>query len=122
MNLFVITKQFKHIIAFSTIVIVISIFYAMLAPSKHIYLSSFKEYNMIQDSLDIRKVNISMSKISLNHSTVDELCIIPGVGEKTARKIVAYRKKRQFFSISDIMKIKGIGEKKFAKMKQYIIL
>jgi len=47
--------------------------------------------------------------------------MLPGVGESTADKIILYRENHNGFrKIEDIMKIKGIGKKKFEKLKPYI--
>lgn len=59
-------------------------------------------------------------KINLNTASKIDLMKIPGVGEKTAIKIMEYREINKFAKIEDIMNIKGIGEKKFEKMKDYI--
>ena len=45
---------------------------------------------------------------------------LPGVGEKTADKIIEYRQTFQFKSIEDIKNIDGIGDKKFEKLKDYL--
>lgn len=59
-------------------------------------------------------------KINLNTGSKIELMKIPGIGEKTAIKIMEYREINKFNKIEDIMNIKGIGQKKFEKMKDYI--
>lgn len=64
--------------------------------------------------------SLPTSPINLNTATKAELMMLPGVGEKTAEKIIEYRKSQKFTSPSDIMNIKGIGEKKFEKMRQYL--
>ncbi len=60
-------------------------------------------------------------KINLNTATKTELMTLPGVGEATAERIILFREEqRSFKTISDIRKVKGIGEKKFDKLKPYI--
>jgi competence protein ComEA len=58
--------------------------------------------------------------INLNSASKVELMKLPNVGEKTAISIIEYRKKQAFEKISDIKKIKWIGEKKFESMKEFI--
>ena len=60
--------------------------------------------------------------VHLNSATEAELVQLPGVGAATARKIVAFRNRRRFQAIEDIMKIPGIGPAKFAKMKALLVL
>jgi comEA protein len=66
------------------------------------------------------KLKSSSHKININTASKSELMKIPQVGEKTALAIIAYRKDTPFVTIEDIMNIKGIGRKKFEKMKDYI--
>lgn len=66
------------------------------------------------------KKELPNEKINLNSSSKAELMRIPGIGDKTADAIIEYRKSRKFASIEEIKNIKGIGEKKFLKMKDYI--
>lgn len=59
--------------------------------------------------------------IDLNKATVNELTSLPGVGKATAQKIIEYRSSvSKFDSVTELMKVKGIGPKKFQKMKPYI--
>lgn len=66
------------------------------------------------------KKELPSNKIDLNNASKVELMKLPGVGEKTALKIIEYRNNRKFRTIEDIKNIKGIGEKKFEKIKQFI--
>lgn len=66
---------------------------------------------------------VQEEKISINTASLIELMEIPYVGEKTALKIIEYRNTHGGFkSLEEIMEIKGIGLKKFEKMKEYIRL
>jgi len=55
--------------------------------------------------------------VNLNTATADELATLPGIGESTAAKIIEYRKEHSFKDSREIMNIKGIGEKKYDKIK-----
>ena len=93
----------------------------------------------ISDDVDLSCLNLTMvlknndvivldkkvqeEKISINTASLIELMEIPYVGEKTALKIIEYRNTHGGFkSLEEIMEIKGIGLKKFEKMKEYIRL
>ena len=59
--------------------------------------------------------------INLNSASVDQLEKLPGVGPKMAELIVEYRQKNGGFKkIEDLMNVKGIGEKKFLKLKPLV--
>jgi competence ComEA-like helix-hairpin-helix protein len=58
--------------------------------------------------------------INLNTASLTRLQDIPGVGEATAKAIDEYRRRSPFRRPEDVMNIRGIGEKKFGKMRPYI--
>lgn len=61
--------------------------------------------------------------INLNTATATELMQLPHVGAKTAERIISFRKQHgNFRRVEEIMNVKGIGEKSFAKMKPYLTL
>ena len=59
--------------------------------------------------------------ININTATKEELMSLNGIGESLANEIITYRKKNGIFSsIEEIMNVPGIGEKIFAKIKDFI--
>lgn len=62
------------------------------------------------------------TKISLNSATKEELMTLKGIGESKANLIIEYRNHHSFKSIEDIMNIKGIGNRIFENIKDYLCL
>lgn len=61
--------------------------------------------------------------VSLNTATVTELMQLPRIGAKTAERIVAFRKQHGAFRrLEELMNVKGIGEKSFARLKPHLVL
>jgi competence protein ComEA len=61
------------------------------------------------------------SIVNLNTATAAELAALPGIGPKTADRIIEYRKnKGPFKKIEELMNVQGIGEKSFLKLKPQI--
>lgn len=65
----------------------------------------------------------SKPAINLNAATIDQLETLPGIGRKTAERIIEYRTKSGGFKrIEDLMNVKGIGEKSFLKLKPLVVV
>lgn len=59
--------------------------------------------------------------ININTADKDTLCLLDNIGEKYAEKIIDYRTEHgNFESKEDIKNIKGIGDKKYEEIKNYI--
>ena len=59
--------------------------------------------------------------LDLNQATATELLGLPGVGPRTARRIVAFRRTcGGFRRPEEIMSVKGIGERSFARLRPHI--
>lgn len=60
-------------------------------------------------------------KVNLNTADESELCTLTGVGASKAKAIIAYREENgPFVSIEDLMKVEGIKEGTFHKIKDEI--
>ena len=59
--------------------------------------------------------------ININKATAEELMTLPGIGSSRAADIVSYRTDNgRFQTIEDIMKVSGIKEAAFNKIRNYI--
>jgi competence protein ComEA len=63
----------------------------------------------------------SQHRININRADLNELTSLPGIGPGKAARIIEYRKQNgPFVSEHDIVKVKGIGEKTYKRLKDYI--
>jgi competence protein ComEA len=60
------------------------------------------------------------AKVNINTASVEQLTTLPGVGPKLAARIVEYRQKASFRSPQELMNVKGVGEKNFAKIESWV--
>ncbi len=57
--------------------------------------------------------------IDINRSSLEDLVLVPGIGEKTAEKILEQRNANGTFrKLDELMLVKGIKEKRFEKLRQ----
>jgi competence protein ComEA len=63
-------------------------------------------------------VKAAATVVNLNTASASQLESLPGIGAKTAQRIVEYRQKNgDFKKVEELMNVKGIGEKTFLKLK-----
>jgi len=56
--------------------------------------------------------------ININTASAAEFDTLPGIGAKTAARIVEYRQKNgPFKKVEELMNVRGVGEKNFLKLK-----
>jgi competence protein ComEA len=61
--------------------------------------------------------------LDLNRVSVEDLCLIPGIGESLAKEIVSYRERRKGFrSVEELKNVKGIGEKKWKEFTEFFVV
>ena len=59
--------------------------------------------------------------LDINTATAEELQALPGIGTAMANRIVAFRDEHGAFRrVEDLMRVKGIGEKSFKKLRPAI--
>jgi comEA protein len=59
--------------------------------------------------------------VNINTADTAQLSLLPRVGPKVAQRIVDYRTQHgQFKKTSDLMQVKGIGDKTFQRLSSYI--
>lgn len=63
----------------------------------------------------------STAIVNLNTASPTDLEGLPGIGAKTAARIVEYRQKNgPFKKVEELMNVRGVGEKNFLKLKPQI--
>lgn len=80
-----------------------------------------------EDTLKVTSKSQSSAKpsvnfpLDLNKATLIEFTALPGVGKTTAQRIIDFRDSNtKFTSIENLLKVKGIGPKKFEKIKPLV--
>ena len=80
-----------------------------------------REDGFIQEAQLYEKAREKQQKVDLNTADEALLCTLPGIGESRAKSILAYRKEHGAFGkTEDIMKVSGIKEAAYEKIKDYV--
>ncbi len=85
-----------------------------------------------EEVLELKPLNYERNKkpplpkeksININKAGTNQLISLPGIGEKTAQKIILLRDKRGGFkNLVELKDVKGIGEVKFNKIKKFLYI
>ncbi len=71
---------------------------------------------------NLEKLALEMP-IDINTATAEDLVLIPGIGETSAKALIAYRTARGGFkNIDEIKSIRGFGEGRLKTIKRYLVL
>lgn len=61
------------------------------------------------------------ASVNINTASATELERLPGIGGKTAARIIEYRQKNgPFKKVEELMNVRGVGEKSFLKLKSQL--
>jgi competence ComEA-like helix-hairpin-helix protein len=73
--------------------------------------------------MEARKQLVFSIPLDLNQATLEDLCLISGVGESLARGIIAFRERRGAFrSVDELKEVKGIGKKNYPLLKPFVMV
>lgn len=90
----------------------------VLSDGERIYVPSVME---AEDMRLISSAEEESGLVNINRASKEQLMTLPGIGESRASQIIQYRDTNgPFHDIEDIMKISGIKEAAFSKIKDYI--
>lgn len=112
-----------------------SLFYALakkkgnlLIPLKKVEKRVDSELELLDFSnkkLDQKKkssTNVKKNSININTASIEILTSLPGIGPKTAKKIIVLRiKKNGYKNLDELIEVKGIGIKKLVRIKEFLI-
>jgi competence protein ComEA len=59
-------------------------------------------------------------QVNLNTASVEQIKLLPRMRLPTAQAIVEHRAKQRFVTIRDVLKVKGIGQKTFLRLKPHL--
>jgi len=110
-------KQIKALWALSALAVVLSVFWMI---------ADYSVDNAESEGLTIYVGGSDQTyhpvfTIDLNHSPVDSLELIPGIGPALSERIVAFRDSSGGFSfVEDLTKVRGIGVTLLQRIKPYL--
>jgi competence protein ComEA len=74
------------------------------------------------DSTEYHEAAVVGGKLNINTATMQQLIELPGIGEKTAARIIERRNDAgKFTSLEELKKIKGVTRKRFEQLQSLIV-
>lgn len=85
-----------------------------------------KKYTAQNESIENKELTVEVTEsviININTANVEELQKLKGIGETYAQRIVDYRLENgEFKAVDELLKVKGIGNKRLEDIKAFIKL
>lgn len=89
----------------------------------HVQKESAQEIKVKVERMEAKKLLVFSIPLDLNRVSMEDLCLIPGIGKSLAQEIVAYRERRKGFrSVEELKNVKGIGVKKYKDLKSFFVI
>ena len=61
-------------------------------------------------------------RVNINVADAAQLALVPGLGPKRVKEILAWRERHSFQVTADLMKVKGFGPRTYAKVKPFLVV
>lgn len=91
-----------------------------LSAGDKVFLTCSSSPSLIVGKMTAAQMMAMDMPLDINRASFDGLVLVPGIGEKTAAQIIALREKKGGFrSVEELMEIRGIKEKKLARLRKY---
>ncbi len=82
-----------------------------------------REVKVKMERMAANKLLVFSIPLDLNRVSMEDLCLIPGIGESLAREIITYwERRKRFRSVEELKNVKGIGEKKYQSLKTFFVI
>ena len=93
----------------------------VLSDGEQIIVPTVEEQERLEEAAVAGQTLDAGGKVNINTATVEQLDSLPGVGESTAKKIIADREENgPFGSPEDLKRVSGIGDKKYEDLADLI--
>ncbi|RKY99472.1 MAG: hypothetical protein DRQ04_07485 [Candidatus Hydrothermota bacterium] len=116
-------QQLKMYLQLSREESAILLFLALSFTVGNAFLFIEKGRDKIKKAEEVSRLRKSIYPIDLNSAGLDELVLLPGIGEKTAHRIIELRKKMGGFrSIEELLDVPGIGPKKLDALRDKVLI
>jgi len=117
------TKQEKAVIYFLTAMLILGLgvkFYKAKTNRVNLRVESAV---LSAEKVDIKKIVKEKKTVKINTATAGDFSRLPGIGPGLAKRLVEYRNQNGNFAvIDDIKKVKGIGDKRYEEIKDYLVI